>query len=104
MKSALTQRESISKKAKGSDGVLTRILRETAKEITEVVCFLINQSYNYNSGQSPRDWCSANIVPIFKKGLKHDPNNCWPVLCKVMEHVVYQSIMQHLEYNNILYT
>ena len=47
--------------------------------------------------------------PIFKKGAKQDPNNYRPVsltvaLCKVMEHVIYRSIMQHLEHNNILYS
>ena len=48
------------------------------------------------------------MVPIFKKGTKQDPSKYRQVsltvaLCKVMEHFIYRSIMQQLEYNNILY-
>ncbi|KXJ28647.1 RNA-directed DNA polymerase from mobile element jockey [Exaiptasia diaphana] len=95
-----------SKKANGPDNIPTRLIKETATEISEVVCFLFNQSYR--SGRLPSDWCKANIVPIFKKGKKQDPSNYRPVsltvtLCKVMEHIIYRNIMQHLEHNNILY-
>ena len=74
------------KKANGPDNIPTRLIKDTAPEIVEVVCFLFNQSYALN--QLPADWCKANVVPIFKKGAKQDPNNYRPVsltvaLCKV---------------------
>ena len=95
------------KKANGPDNIPTRLIKDTASEIADVVSFLFNQSYSLS--QLPADWCKANIVPIFKKGAKQHPNNYRPVsltvaLCKVMEHVIYQSIMQHLEHNSILYS
>ena len=95
-----------SKKANGPDNIPIRLIKENESEISEVVCFLFSQSYS--SGQLPSDWCKANIVPIFKKGTKQDPSNYRPVsltvaLCKVMEHIIYRSIMQHLEHINILY-
>ena len=95
------------KKANGPDDIPTRLIKDTASEIAEVVYFLFNQSYNLS--QLPTEWCKANVVPIFKKGAKQDPNNYRPVsltvaLCKVMEHVIYRSIMQHSEHNNILYS
>ena len=62
-----------SNKANGPDNIPTRLIKETASEISEVVCFLFNQSYS--SGQLPSDWCKANIVPIFKKDTKQDPSN-----------------------------
>ena len=95
------------KKANGPDNIPTRLIKDTAPEIAEVVCFLFNQSYTLS--KLPADWCKANVVPIFKKGAKQDPNNYRPVsltvaLCKVMEHVIYRSIVQHFEHNNILYS
>ena len=68
--------------------------------------FLFNQSYD--SGELPEDWRNARVVPIFKKGAKHDPSNYRPVslttvLCKLMEHVVYKDIMNHLENYVILF-
>ncbi|XP_048575386.1 uncharacterized protein LOC5499458 [Nematostella vectensis] len=95
-----------SKKASGPDKIPTTLLKETASEIADVVTFLFNQSYS--SGQLPEDWTKAQVVPIFKKGVKHDPCNYRPVslttvLCKLMEHVIYKNIMEHLENNNILF-
>ena len=93
------------KKANGPDNIPTRLIKDTAPEITEVVYFLLNQAYSLS--QFPADWCKANVEAIFKKAAKQDSNNYRPVsltvvLCKLIEHVIYRSIMQHLEYNNIL--
>ena len=95
-----------SKKANGPDKLPTILLKITASEIAEVVTFLFNQSYD--SGELPEDWRNAHVVPIFKKGAKHDPSNYRPVsltavLCKLMEHVVYKDIMNHLENFDILF-
>ncbi|KAG1684579.1 hypothetical protein GQR58_009384 [Nymphon striatum] len=68
------------KKANGPDNLPTILLKETANEIAEVVSFLYNQSYG--SGQLPQDWCNANVVPVFKKGAKHDPGNYRPIKCE----------------------
>ena len=60
-----------------------------------------------DSGVIPEDWKQANVVAIFKKGDKHLPSNYRPVsltcvTCKILEHVVFRSIMDHLDLNNIL--
>ena len=60
------------------------------------------------SGILPNDWLSANITPIFKKGDRTNPSNYRPIsltaiCCKIMEHIVYHSIMEHLQNYNILY-
>ena len=95
-----------SKKANGPDKLPTTLLKITASEIAEVVTFLFNQSFD--SDELPEDWRNAHVVPIFKKGEKHDPSNYSPVslttvLCKLMEHVVYKDIMNHLENYDILF-
>ena len=56
----------------------------------------------------PRDWKTANVAPILKKGEKYKESNYHPVslsciLCKCMEHIVASQAMQHLTMNNILY-
>ena len=94
------------KKANDPDKLPTRLLKIAASEIAEVVTFLFNQSYD--SGEHPEDWRNAHVVPIIKKGAKHDPSNYRPVslttvLCKLMERVVYEDIMNHLENYDILF-
>ena len=55
----------------------------------------------------PKDWLVANVTALFKKGDKSQPVNYRPVsltsvLCKIMEHVLFQHIMNHLDKHNIL--
>ena len=59
---------------------------------------LFNKSLE--SKQIPKIWKCANISPIFKKRRKDDVNNYRPVsltciLCKVMESIVRDKIMEH---------
>ena len=59
-------------------------------------------------GQLPKDWTSARVSPLFKKGDKSDQSNYRPIslsciLCKVMEHIVTSNLTRHLNANNILY-
>ena len=95
------------KKANGPDKLPTTLLMRTAFEIADVVTFLFSQSYE--TGQLPKDWRNALVVPVFKKGEKHDQCNYIPVsltavLCKIiMEHIIYRNIMHHLEDNDILF-
>ena len=48
------------------------------------------------------------MVPIFKKGDRHQPSNYHPVsltsvVCKVLEHIVHSNIMSHYDRWNILW-
>ena len=94
------------KKANGPDKLPTTLLTITAFEIADVVTFLFFQSYE--TGQLPKDWRNAHVVPVFKKGEKYDPCNYRPVsltavLCKIMEHLIYRNIIHHLEDNETLF-
>ena len=58
-------------------------------------------------GQLPQDWEDGNITPIFKKGKRHIPGNYRPVSltsipCKMLERVVRNAIMEHMESNPLL--
>ena len=60
-----------------------------------------------NTGVVPRDWRTANVAPIFKKGSRSSPGNYRPVsltsvTCKVMEQIVKDAIVDHLDQNRLM--
>ena len=92
-------------KASGPDNIPIRILKEAAQQIAPVLQVIFTQSYQ--TGNLPQDWLSANIVAIFKKGNKNTPANYRPVsltcvTTKLMEHIVFHSIMDHIDSYNLL--
>ena len=92
-------------KAIGPDMVPTRLLKDYAEDISPVLQVIFQQSLD--TGEVPDDWKQANIVAIFKKGDKHLPSNYRPVsltcvASKVLEHVIFRSIMDHLDLYKIL--
>ena len=93
------------KKASGPDGIPSQILRDLSEELSPVIAQIFSQSLT--SGELPKDWLAANITAIFKKGKKSKPANYRPVslisvTCKLLEHIVFKHIMDHLEEYNIL--
>ena len=46
----------------------------------------------------------ANITPVIKKGNRSCPTNYGPIsiCCKTLEHIIFHSIMEHLQINNVL--
>ena len=64
-------------------------------------------SQSYQTGILPSNWLTANIVPVYKKGDKSIPANYRPipltsVCCKTMDHIIYHSIIDHLNTYNII--
>ena len=60
-----------------------------------------------DEGTLPQSWKDAHVSPIFKKGKKSDRNNYRPVsltsmICKTMEAIVRDHIMQHVDVNKLL--
>ena len=61
-----------------------------------------------NEGSVPKEWKCANVTPIFKKGSKLNPGNYRPVsltciICKIMESVIKDSLVEHLTKNNLIF-
>ena len=86
-------------KAAGPDNLPSYSLKEVAKEISPALSMIFQASLN--QGALPDIWKSALIVPVYKKGSKRDPANYHPVsltcICsKIMEHVIYSSMYEHL--------
>ena len=92
-------------KATGPDHIPTRLLHDFADELAPTLTHIFQKSLD--SGAIPDDWREAAIVPIFKKGDRHQASNYRPVSltsvsCKVLEHVIHSQIMDHYDRLGIL--
>ena len=93
-------------KATGPDGIGNRLLRLTAKGISQSLTELLNRSLSL--GQFPTEWKKANVVSIFKrKGSPHDVINYRPIsllscVSKVAERIVAKRLRNFLEEQKIL--
>ncbi|CAM4560907.1 unnamed protein product [Caretta caretta] len=89
----------------GPDALHPRVLKELAYVIAEPLAIIFENSWR--SRVVPDDWKKANVVPIFKKGKEEDPGNSRPVSLpsvpgKIMEQVLKESILKHLEERKVI--
>ena len=67
---------------------------------------LYNQSLQ--SGQLPLDWKCANIIPVFKKGVKSEASNYQPIsltskIIKILESIICNSIHKLIANHNLIH-
>ena len=91
--------------APGPDGLHPRVLRELADQIAVPLSQVFMKCLA--ASDIPKEWRHAVIVPIHKKGPKNLARNYRPIsltsaICKVMEAVMKDKIMTHLECNDLL--
>ena len=87
-------------KATGPDKIPPRLLKELSYEISPCLNLVFRASLK--QAVLPSDWKTALVTPLFKKGSQSDLCNYRPislssVCCKVLEHIIYSSIMSRLE-------
>lgn len=75
------------------------------EEVVEHLTAIFNESLE--SGIVPDEWKLANVTPIFKKGIKNDPNNYRPIsltsiIVKILESIIADKIFKHIEENNLI--
>jgi len=92
-------------KSPGPDEIPSVVLKHCAAEIAPILQIIFTQSMS--TGTIPSDWLTANVTPVFKKNDRSNPSNYRPisltsVCCKVMEHIIYHSVMEHLQQHQIL--
>jgi hypothetical protein len=92
-------------KAGGPDGITPRFLKIVADEITPALTLLYQACVK--QGKVPQEWKTAHVCPLFKKGdrlcaANYRPISLTCILCKVCEHIVHSSIINHLESHGIL--
>ncbi|CAL4061280.1 unnamed protein product [Meganyctiphanes norvegica] len=83
----------------------TPCITKTAKAMSVPLTIIYQKSLD--EGICPDEWKSANVTPIHKKGDRTDPSNYRPVsltsqVCKVLESIIRDKIMEHLTENNLL--
>ena len=91
--------------APGPDGISGQLLQGLADEISPALAAIFSKSLE--DGELPEDWRLANVTPIFKKGSRTKPENYRPVSltsipCKIMESIVKDGLMAHLEENSLM--
>ena len=92
-------------KSPGPDEVHPKVLSECKHELCNPLSIVFNQSLK--EGAIPNDWKLAIVTPLFKKGSKKDPSNYRPisltsVICKVLETLIRNRIMEYLSENHLL--
>ena len=92
-------------KASGPDNISPKILTSAATTLSYPVTLLFRLSLA--NGEIPEDWRTATVSPIFKKGSRAEASNYRPVsltciLCKCMEKIVREKVMNHLLDNNLI--
>ena len=92
-------------KSHGSDNISIRMLKICDSSIVKPLMLIFNNSLN--QGIFPKPWKQANVTPIHKKGDKTDVSNYRPIsvlpVCgKLFERIIYNSLYNYFEDNNIL--
>ncbi len=91
--------------APGPDGITPSILQRLEDSVVAPLQIIFNRALE--TGDSPKDWKTASVTPIFKKGTKGDPSNYRPdsltsVPCKILESIIKDRVMSHLLENNLI--
>ncbi|KAL9958504.1 hypothetical protein ACROYT_G035530 [Oculina patagonica] len=96
-----------SNKASGIDNISARMLKLAAPIIAPSIAKLINCSFD--TSVFPQRWKTAKVTPLFKGGDTESVNNyrpisVLPVLSKVIERHVHDSLYGYLMDNNLIYS
>ena len=90
-------------KAHGHDGTSICMLKLCASSISKPLLLLLS----LENECFPNKWKKAKIVPIHKKGDEHliqnyRPVSLLPICGKIFEKIIFNSLFQYLENNNLL--
>ena len=93
-------------KSMGPDRLSPRLLREIYDKISYPLYIIFKKSLR--EGVVPQDWKTANVTPIYKSGSRIKAENYRPisltsVVCKILESLMRDTIVSHLEDKLLLY-
>ena len=91
-------------KSPGPDGLHPRFFKEMAEYMKVPLCIIFNLSLS--RGVLPAKWKKARVSAIYKKENKKVASNYRPVsltsiICKVMETLIRDHIVDHMKTNNL---
>ena len=90
-------------KACGPDAIPGFLLKASAEFISSPLRFLFTKSLH--TATLPKDWVTANIVPVFKQDdcsvvKNYRPISLTSLVIKAMERIIYSNIASVLESHN----
>lgn len=88
----------LSNNASALDNIFARLPKKAAPIVAHSLTFIVHLSFTM--GIFPNAWKLARVSPIFKDGLKTDPNNyrpvsALPVVSKLIERVVSDQLYNY---------
>ena len=89
----------------GGDGIHAAVLKNCAAALAIPLCTLFRRSLD--ESYLPYAWPNANVTPFYKKGASTSKANyrlisLTSVVCRVMERMIRDCIMSHLQANKLL--
>ena len=83
-------------KAYGPDGIHGKLLKNCAVGLAYPLSLLFHSCYNI--GTLPKEWKLGHVVPIFKKGDKHEVSNYRPIsltclVAKILERIIKDELL-----------
>ena len=97
---------SLKDSAAGLDDLKSSMIKHIKESITVPHVHIYNRSFV--TGIFPSELKIANVVPIYKSGdemvfSNYRPVSVLPVFSKLLERLVYNCLISHINYNNLLY-
>ena len=88
------------------DGIPTKVLKSTPDNVIYILTHIFNLSLR--SGIFLKKFKFVKVVPIFKKGARHDVSNyrpisLFPVFSKILEKLVYRRLLSFLTRQNFFH-
>ena len=85
-------------KSPGPDGIHPGVLKEVSMSLCTSLARIFETSNK--TALLPEDWKCANITAIYKKG-NYRPISLTSIVCKLMETLVREEIIEHMKRNKL---